>query len=64
VKYCESFSTFPLRGSPRDDVLQGLRITGFERRITVAYTVTAEAVLIEGIFYGGQDFEAVLRDDE
>jgi hypothetical protein len=24
--------------------------------------ITAEAVLIEGIFYGGRDFEAELRD--
>jgi toxin ParE1/3/4 len=63
VEYCESFVTLPERGAPRDDVLPGLRVTGFERRVTIAYIVTAEAVLIEGIFYGGQDFEAALRDD-
>jgi hypothetical protein len=37
-------------------------VTGFERRVTIAYTLTAEAVLIEGIFYSGQDFEAMLSD--
>jgi hypothetical protein len=37
----------------RDDLLSGLRVTGFERRVTIAFIVTAEAVLIEGIFYGG-----------
>jgi toxin ParE1/3/4 len=39
--------------------LSGLRVTGFERRVTIAFIVTADAVLIEGIFYGGRDFEAV-----
>ena len=37
-------------------------MTGFERRVTIAFIVTAEAVLIEGIFYGGRDFEAEFRD--
>ena len=56
------FATFPLRGTQRDDLLPGLRVTGFERRVTIAFVVTADAVLIEGIFYGGRDFEAVFRD--
>jgi toxin ParE1/3/4 len=42
--------------------LAGLRVTGFERRVTIAFIVTADAVLIEGIFYGGRDFEAHFRD--
>jgi toxin ParE1/3/4 len=57
-------ATFPLRGTQRDDLLPGLRVTGFERRVTIALVVTAEALLIEGIFYGGRDFEALLRDEE
>ena len=61
VAICEGFSTFPERGTRRDDVLPGLRVTGFERRVTIAFVLTAEAVLIEGMFYGGQDFEAALR---
>jgi toxin ParE1/3/4 len=64
VEYCNGFETFPHRGTPRDDVLPGLRVTGFERRVTIAFVVTADAVLIEGVFYGGQDFEAAFRDDE
>ena len=33
-------------------------------RVTLyrALVVTADAVLIEGIFYGGRDFEAEFRD--
>ena len=62
VDFCNGLSTFPLRGTQRDDLLPGLRVTGFERRVTIAFIVTAEAVLIEGIFYGGRDFEAEFRD--
>ena len=62
VAFCKGLATFPLRGTQRDDLLPGLRVTGFERRVTIAFVVTADAVLIEGIFYGGRDFEAVFRD--
>ena len=62
VDFCNGLSTFPLRGTQRDDLLSGLRVTGFERRVTIAFIVTAEAVLIEGIFYGGRDYEAEFRD--
>lgn len=61
VDFCNGFTTFPLRGMQRDDVLPGLRITGFERHVTIAFVVMADTVLIEGIFYGGQDFEVALR---
>jgi len=63
IDYCIGFSTFPERGRRRDDIISGLRVTGFGRRVTIAYLITAEAVLIEGIFYGGQDFETALRSD-
>jgi hypothetical protein len=42
--------------------LAGLRTVGFERRVTIAFVVTADTVLIEGIFYGGQDFETLFHE--
>jgi toxin ParE1/3/4 len=57
VAYCQGLTTFPRRGDARDDLMPGLRTIGFERRATIAFIVTADAVLIEGVFYGGQDFE-------
>ncbi len=63
IDFCNGFATLPLRGTQRDDILPGLRLTGFERRVVIAFVVTADAVPIEGIFYGGQDFETVLRDE-
>jgi toxin ParE1/3/4 len=63
VTFCSGLGTFPLRGQQRDDLLPGLRTTGFERRVTIAFLVTIDAVLIEGVFYGGQDFEATFQND-
>jgi toxin ParE1/3/4 len=64
VDFCNGLSTVPLRGTQRDDLLSGLGVTGFGWRVTIAFIVTAEAVPIEGIFYGGQDLEAEFRDRE
>jgi toxin ParE1/3/4 len=62
VEFCQGLTTFPLRGTSRDDIVPGLRVTGFERRVVIAFLVTQDVVLIEGVFYGGQDFEATLRE--
>ena len=64
VDFCNGFTTFPLRGNQRDDVLPGLRVAGFERRVTIAFLVRADTILIEGIFYGGQDVWAAFRSNE
>ncbi len=34
---------------------------GFERRVSIAFSVTQNAVLIDGIYYGGREYEADLR---
>jgi len=59
----ESLRDFPNVGTPRDDILAGLRTIGFRRRVTIAFVVEATEVLVVGVFYGGQDFEAILGDD-
>jgi toxin ParE1/3/4 len=61
VTFCMGLATFPLRGQHRDGLLAGLRTIGFERRVTIAFVVTADIVLIAGIFYGGQDFESAFE---
>lgn len=63
VTFCESLRMFPYRGTLRDDLRPGLRITNYKRRAVVAFTVNAELVSIIGVFYGGQDYEAILLDD-
>jgi toxin ParE1/3/4 len=64
VDHCEGFDTFPHRGTQRDDLRPGLRTVGFRHRVTIAFTVEYDAVTIIGVFYGGQDYEAVLLLDE
>jgi toxin ParE1/3/4 len=64
VADCLSLSTFPERGTKRDDIRPNLRTTGHARRVTIAFSVdvSTEIVAIHGVFYGGQDFEQALRD--
>jgi toxin ParE1/3/4 len=50
-------------GSTREDISPGLRTIGFRRRVTIAFTVDPDKVEIVGVFYGGQDFEAILAGD-
>ena len=50
------FSTASERGTRRDDIRPGLRTIGFERRITVAFTVSGDEVVIQRVFYGGQNW--------
>ena len=61
--YCESLQTFPHRGTRRDDVRTGLRVTNYKRRAVIAFVVDADLVSVIGIFYGGQDYEAALQAD-
>ena len=60
VDYCEALQLFPERGTLREDLRPGLRTVGFKRSVTIAFFVGIETVTIIGVFYGGQDFEAVL----
>lgn len=61
VAYCEGLDIFPQRGMQRDDIWPNLRLVGFRRRTTIAFTVDTEAVTILGVFHGGQDIRAEFR---
>ena len=58
---CMALEMFPNRGAPRDDLGLGVRLLGFERRVAIAYEVGEAEVEILGLFFGGRDFETVLR---
>ena len=64
VDYCQNLQTFPHRGTRRDDLRPGLRTLGFRRRVTILFEVAGDTVNILGVYYGGQDYEADLTDDE
>lgn len=56
--------TFAARGVARDDLLTGLRITHIRERAIIAYLLETEVVSIVGVFYGGQDYEAVVAAND
>ena len=58
---CKALVTFPRRGTRRDEIRPGLRTMGFERRATIVFQVRRAEVMIVRIFYGGQDYEHMLR---
>ena len=60
--YCLSFGTFPDRGTRRNDLRPGLRVIGFERRVTIAFHVTVSAITIDRIFYRGRNWEGQINE--
>ncbi|MBB3609433.1 type II toxin-antitoxin system RelE/ParE family toxin [Rhizobium sp. BK602] len=62
VAYCDALATFPERGAMRDDLLPGLRVLGFRRRVAIAFAVDRTNLMVSviGIYYGGQDYEGYL----
>lgn len=61
--YCCSFTDFPVRGTCRDDIVPGLRIVGFERRVTIAFHIERERVVFDRVLYGGRSLERLGDDD-
>lgn len=58
--WCRSLATFPERGRRRDDLLPGLRVAGFERRVAIAFHVSPGLVTLDRILYGGRDLDAMI----
>jgi toxin ParE1/3/4 len=55
--YCQGLDYASKRGTRRDDLRPGLRVVGFERRVTVTFTVESDQVVIFRVFYGGANWE-------
>jgi toxin ParE1/3/4 len=49
------------RGTRRDDIRPGLRILGFERRVTLTFTVEVDSVVVLRIFHAGRNWEGVME---
>ena len=63
IAHCEGLQDFPLRGTRRDDVRPGLRVTNYKKRAVITFTVDEKRVSIIGIYYGGQDYESALLSE-
>jgi toxin ParE1/3/4 len=55
-KACRDLTTFPERGTVRNDLHPGIRIIGFERRTSIAFLVEGDTVRILRLLHGGQSF--------
>lgn len=53
---CLQLADFPERGAARSDLYPGLRIIGFENRISIAFIVEETSDRIVRILYGGRLF--------
>jgi len=62
VTHCQNLRRFPERGTRRDDIRPGLRISNYRKRVIIAFVIEPDKVLILGIFCGGRDYETVLAE--
>jgi plasmid stabilization system protein ParE len=56
--FLAEFETFPERGTVRNHIREGLRIVGCERRVSVAFIVEDNEVVVLRILYAVQLFES------
>ena len=54
--HAAKLAEFPERGTPRDDLVHGMRTTPYRRRTVIAYRVTADEVEILRLVHAGRDW--------
>jgi toxin ParE1/3/4 len=59
---CQNIGNAPRGGRSRDDIVPGLRTVPFEHSAVIAYVIEGDVVRIVNIFYGGRDYETLMRD--
>lgn len=67
LEHIDDILVFPRAGRARDDIRPGVRTSSFKKRTLIADEVDEFAgelvVNVLGVFHGGQDWEAALRDE-
>lgn len=68
LEHIDGILLFPLAGRARDDVRPGMRTTTYRKRTLVVYDVDESpdevVVNVLGVFHGGQDWEATLKEGQ
>jgi toxin ParE1/3/4 len=64
ARHCMGFADLPERGRRRDDLRPGLRVTGYERRVAIAFHIAERTVVIDRILYGGRDLNVAFETGE
>jgi len=60
--FCLTLDYASERGTHHSHIREGLRSVGFDRRVTIIFQVTDEAVFVARFFYAGADWEADIVD--
>ncbi|MBX5001586.1 type II toxin-antitoxin system RelE/ParE family toxin [Rhizobium lentis] len=55
ITFIEGLETFPERGTVRQSRIPGLRVIGYRRSVSVAFSVIGNDVNILGVFARGRD---------
>lgn len=63
-KACEKLEHAPMRGRSRHDLRENLRVLSLAKNAIAAFEVdeASQSVTVLNIFYGGQDYEALMDD--
>lgn len=61
---CIRIGRVPEQGTRRDDLLPGLRVIGFERRVAILFRVLPTTVVVLRVLYGGRDIRASVKPEQ
>jgi toxin ParE1/3/4 len=62
-KRCELLGDSPEQGRARPDLAPDLRIIPYGRSVVIAYRIVGDTVEVLRVFYGGQDYEAIMSGE-
>jgi toxin ParE1/3/4 len=60
--YCLAFDLAAERGMRRDDIRPGLRVVGFERTLTLAFSTDDDTITFLRIFHAGRNWQGVFDE--
>lgn len=60
--FLNDLCTYPERGTLRSGTIEGLRIIGFRRSLSIAFVARESDVLVLGFFYAGRSMDPALLD--
>lgn len=60
--HAEQLAEFPHRGTPRDDLVPGMRTTPYRRRTIITYRAVGDEVEILRLVLAGQDWDNVAEE--
>ncbi|WP_087004155.1 type II toxin-antitoxin system RelE/ParE family toxin [Rhizobium sullae] len=63
ITFIEALGTFPERGTVRNSRIPGLRIIGYRRSVSVAFSVRGDDVVILGVFARGRDINDEILEE-